>query len=234
MRLFGRSRHIDLSRPIDLSRYVHVISLGCNCQVTHQLRRITGEDGAQLLDWFVTPQAGALAACEGRVDGLLTEEATDLHPAGIPVDRATQIRFVHEAKSADSLAGMIAANAPRIAELKRRWHALLASSEPILFVRLRGPNELVGYTDPAGFIRAESRALSEALARSRPRAVSDLLFVMAEGDPVPASTPAIRYASVAPGETWHGNDSAWNALFRPPREAAFSRLKRFLGGSPPS
>lgn len=197
------------------AHYDEVVSLGCHCQPTHQIRRILGLTAAHVFDWIITTDSGLVVWIESRLAGFFARERLTHGSHGYVIDLPTDTRFVHEFPQHAAIDETYDQQVTRLRFLADRWHALMASHSRVLFVRVHAWQE-----NP----RASAVRLRDAIRTTAPGLSFTLLYLTADrADDQPWHEPGIvnRHLPRPEPYRWEGDDGAWEdllgvALARPP------------------
>ncbi len=63
-------------------RYQHYVSLGHNCEIAFQFRRILGRDSSSFFSWNITPLSSLISLFKGRFVGILQADNLSQHGDG--------------------------------------------------------------------------------------------------------------------------------------------------------
>jgi hypothetical protein len=187
---------------------VIAVSLGTNCQVAHQIRRITGQREAFFFDWIVTEHDALLRSAALQFQALLAPKNLQLATNGKSVlDAATGLRFyLHDFPSTNGMIDpdRLEENASVVREkyLRRagRTRSLLACGEPVLLVRY-----LVG--QPADVCAQQRDDITRAFRHHYPEV--NVRFLWVTDSPDVAAALGIHCAPPSP-LGWTGDDVAWD------------------------
>ena len=186
--------------------YTQIISLGRACQPRYQLRRMRGTVDAYPFDWIITPDAGLCTVIADDLKGFLDPQLLQRGADGVMRDVRHDIRFVHEFPADQSIEIGLQQHGPRFIQHIRRWQALMASDQRVLFVRQHAWDS---------DIAAAAVRLSQTLARAAPALDFDLLYLTnpAHHDPArQAPRTVFRPLAQSPDVRWQGDDATWDAL----------------------
>lgn len=83
---------LQRGRPVVFDRYV---SLGCNCEVGFQLKRVRGVSESGFFTWNITEPAALVSLLENDFSGILSRENLTLHEGGHLMHDASHDFMVH-------------------------------------------------------------------------------------------------------------------------------------------
>ncbi|NJQ15866.1 DUF1796 family putative cysteine peptidase [Streptomyces bohaiensis] len=198
------------SRPFDAC-----VGLGYHCEVTHQLRRVTGDEHAAFFDWLDLELASVIEAIDSDFRDVLLPGAVEPFSDGLcALDRGSDIRFFHDfvartpgRLSAAEIADQLPAVRAKYEHLAERFRTRAASRARVLYVHHDA-------FDESG--AADLRRLRATIATTHPGHRFAVLWVRrtppADRTALP---PGIVWdtAPLVPGR-WQGDDAAWDGLFR--------------------
>jgi hypothetical protein len=187
-------------------RFDRVVSLGRSCQPAFQIRRYTGIEDAQLLDWVVTPDSALCHVLANSFEGWFQKDRLDFVPGSHAVDRVSGVRFLHEFDKAESLDEGHRQHAGRMARLLFRWRALMISGERLLFVRSH-------FDEPD--VLACARRLVEVLQQSTSNPFEVLYLVPPVVFDPSHRIAGVTFAALDPkpeGFDWKGDNAAWDRV----------------------
>ncbi|NJP68884.1 DUF1796 family putative cysteine peptidase [Streptomyces spiramenti] len=197
-------------RPFDVC-----VGLGYHCEVTHQLRRITGDERAAFFDWLDLELASVVETIDSDFREVLRPGAVEPFSDGhCALDRGSDIRFFHD--FAPSASGRLSAadiekQLPQIRvkfeHLAERFRARAASPDRVLYVHHDAFDESEA---------RDLRRLRATIAAAHPHHRFALLWVR-RTPPRDAGTlpPGVGWDTtpLVPGR-WQGDDAAWDGVFR--------------------
>lgn len=200
-----------------MAQFTHVVPLGGNCRLTHNVRRHFDHAESYPADWWITPLPGLVAALEARFDPGLLYDPAALERVADPQGRHRYVRhralgllYVHDFPDMPrSVSEPVDWDAHRQRPLGRLGHvapkllALNAPENTILFVRycLSRTDEVVADT------RADLDRLRAVLMRLFDRAAVSLLLL----------SPSDRFDGCRtlplndPSADWVGDFDLWTA-----------------------
>ncbi|WP_103503182.1 papain-like cysteine peptidase [Streptomyces sp. SM14] len=196
-------------RPFD-----DCVGLGYHCEVTHQIRRVTGNERAAYFDWLDLDLEAVIETIEADFTNVLRPGLTEPFGDGLfALDRGSGIRFFHEfaasgpkGLSEADIERQIDAVRAKFTHLADRFRSLATSDRRVLYIR----NDAFDEHDAA-----DLRRLRAAIATQYPGHRFALLWLRRT---VPADAaqlpPGIAWGAVplVPGR-WEGDDAAWDAAF---------------------
>ncbi len=219
----------NITKPISVPEFTHVVPLGINCRVTYQVRVCFGSWKVYPFDWWITPLAGLtryLAAPDVPKlynSAALEEVLTDGEVSSI---RSTEygFRLFHEFPrhaGANKLAAVapgwrehIAAAAGRHEKRLRHLLRLDRPGNRILFVRYQcGALPGAGNGEDAGPAAA---ALWEVLrAKWRQADIRLLLVNFAPAGSLPKGVLRLDFEELPgpSGQSWRGDEEQWRTNF---------------------
>ena len=185
------------------------ISIGGDCQVAHQVRRLRPNDYEKhFFDWMVCPLTSATRLIEERFEHLLHEEdlvadlnASSPHPYKV-VDSFNDIWLLHDYEVFDK-ENVIRVKA-KYNYLAEKFNSLLQNDDRNCFIRVYHKHD-----KEAGHL--EARKLLSVLQGRNPS--SRLLYLHQNVDSSDVIDGAFRstYAPATPGH-WQGDDLAWSRI----------------------
>ena len=192
--------------PTDLGCFDTVISLGRGCQPAYQIRRALKITEARVWDWVITPDPSLVTAIRSGLAHYFDRDTLILSADGSRLDRDSGVSFLHEFPKDHDFDLCHAKHAARVALLKQRWTALMASAARVLFVRQHGWSP-----DPAG----QAEILRQTLRDAAPDLRFCLLYLVepARFDPGWAAQDILflPLTQAAPYD-WRGDNAAWDRL----------------------
>jgi Putative papain-like cysteine peptidase (DUF1796) len=200
---------VNLTSPLPSTqtpRFDRVVSLGRSCQPAWQIRRFTGVEDAQVLDWVITSDAALTATLASGFDGWFHKDRLDFQPGRQAVDRMTGVRFIHEFENAEGLEDGHHRNSGRIIRLLMRWRVLMHSGERLLFVR--------SHSDDADVLGCANR-LVDLLMQSTSNPFELLYLVPPNLYHPNLRLDDVQFAALDPkpeGTDWKGDSLAWDRV----------------------
>ncbi|NJQ04652.1 DUF1796 family putative cysteine peptidase [Streptomyces lonarensis] len=190
------------------------VGLGYHCEVTHQLRRVTGDERAAFFDWLDLELASVVEAIDTDFREVLRPGAVEPFSDGLcALDRGSDIRFFHDFApgepgrlTREDIEEQLPAVRAKFRHLADRFRARAASSARVLYIHHDAFDESAA---------DDLRRLRATLAAAHPGHRFALLWVRrtppTDGAALP---PGIAWDTtpLVPGR-WEGDDSAWDDVF---------------------
>ena len=222
------------TKKLSLGKYCRAISLGYRCSTYWQLNYHFGEQEAYLFDHLVTTFSGLVRAFETDFKDWCRREnlKTTIYPGGRYTvhDTAAEVFFHHDFKEIEYAelskhSKLLDKLYPEVAskyEYKiKKLRNILASNEPLLFVRL-GPDLTLPDEKRGGYLTMEQANTLPSLIRQRnPSRKFCVLYINAI-DPNTTQhslDPAVRHAIMSERYTgksrdaWKGDPDKWFQAF---------------------
>ncbi|HEY3799470.1 MAG TPA: hypothetical protein VGL58_14050 [Caulobacteraceae bacterium] len=189
-----------------------LMSIGADCQVSHQIRRVTGDETAYLFDWLITP-VGSCGALLGDDSDWFGSGNWEITADGMRVrDKGTGLEFQHEFPLIDvpgnlidvaGVEGHLGEARAKYAHLKAKTLAALRSADDLVLIRREW------WTD-AWRAAADAAAILETYSPLNPG-----LRLVLVSEAVTADCIYERYVllKLEPGEAWTGDDRSWDRVF---------------------
>jgi hypothetical protein len=188
------------------------VSLGCDCEVAHQIRRLTGDGAAFMFDWLITPIEACAVLCSDAADWLQPGN-WELADEGRRVrDKATGLEFQHEFETVapedpmidvSKVEGHLAVARAKFRHLKQKTLDAIASTEELYLVRKEW------WVDAAG-AAASAAAIVDTYSRLSPNVRVVVVSTVAHAEQVGERH---LFLKIDPGAEWTGDDASWDRVF---------------------
>jgi hypothetical protein len=184
--------------------YDAVISLGGDCQVTYQLRRLNLRPHALPFDWLITPFDSLRSLLEQHFDQFLDKCNLTLvtTPDKYILDNRYGVRLIHDFKLNEQFLENYSTIHDRYTRRTERFYELIFASHKVLFIR-------------KNITKEQAQVLSELIHKLFPHLDYTLLAL--------ATTQEIKqpwgiahvqnyYLSQPEPYSWKGDDAAWSIV----------------------
>lgn len=217
------SQSSELAKTLDFSNYV---SLGSNCEIAFQFRRILGRESSSFFSWNVTSFAALSSLLSSRFSGILEEQNLSPHGHGMVRDNFHDYLF-HTPFSTPNpsddpdFAKNLANHRSKARYLIDKFTSQAASGEPIVYF----------YRTEEEDAKAKAMVVRDSLAGMHHRDNFRLVIIQAESrreDDWQEACIANRYVlRLAPfNDATDGHVSSYDRIFR---EFPFSGEMRYSG-----
>ncbi len=119
--------------------FSHWVSLGFNCEVAFQMRRVLGRDSSSFFSWNITPLAALSSLLDSRFAGILQPGNLSDHGDGVLVRDASHGYSFHSPFATPNphddpaFAGKLAEFRVKVGYLLDKFAAIAASGEPVAY-----------------------------------------------------------------------------------------------------